>query len=127
MNALGTKQMPVLIQPASASDHQLDELVQTCLSDPICAKLLHFLSDKPSTLMTLPDITACLGCGEQETHTGLKMLDRSGLLRKLSVGGLTFFGLSDDPQSRRLTERFRSWCEEQRRRWRTVQGLVACA
>lgn len=127
MSVIETKTVLEVSQPSRLVDHQLDDLVQICLAEPSCGKLLHFLAEKPSTLMTLPDITACLGRPCREIETGLRVLEKSGLLRKLSVGGLTFYGLSDDAHIRRLTERFRSWCAEQRQRWRAVEGLVACA
>ncbi|MEM3486572.1 MAG: hypothetical protein QXI12_13245 [Candidatus Methanomethyliaceae archaeon] len=120
-NANPSLKMPV------PGEREPDELVKICLSRPSCARLLHALASRPNTFMTLPDLAAYARCDESEAESAMRQLEQSGLIRRLEVGGFRFYALSEDPSSRAVVSRFRTWCEDQRNRWRAVQEFLACA
>lgn len=114
-------------RPAEAGDTEFEELVQTCLSQLNCARLLRFFASNPSTVMTSVDLAATVGCCAGEVEAALEVLKRFDLLRHVVVGNLQFFGLAESVKARHLAQHFRLWCQDQQDRWRALEGLVACA
>lgn len=100
------------------------ELCTTCLDQPACARILHLLDTRPTTLMTVPDIAGCLALSSVEVQAGADRLYRMGLLRRVSVGELAFYGITDDAGRQKTVWRFRDWCNEQRQHWAALQKVV---
>jgi hypothetical protein len=100
------------------------ELCTTCLDQPACARILHLLDTRPTTLMTVPDIAGCLALSSVEVQAGADRLFRMGLLRRVSVGALAFYGITDDAGKQKTVRRFRDWCDEQREHWAALQKVV---
>jgi hypothetical protein len=100
------------------------ELCETCLDQPVCARILRHLGGCPTTVMTVPDMAGCLGLPSFEVQDGIDTLDRRGLLRRVSVGDLAFYGITDDPRKLKTVSRFRDWCNEQRQEWTALQKVL---
>ncbi len=116
-----------VVRPTEFGDRRFEELVQTCLSQLNCARLLRFLANNPSTVMTSMDLAATVGCCAGEIETALEALRRFELLRHVVVGNLQFFGLAESARARSLAQHFQLWCQDQQDQWRALEGLVACA
>jgi hypothetical protein len=95
-------------------DHGLAQLVRDCLSNPCCARVLHWLHAHPATLMTVADMEALLELPPAQTHVSLGRLEAMGFVRRVAVGSLVFYGLTQDPQMCGLLNRFEGWCTDQR-------------
>jgi hypothetical protein len=116
-----------VVRPTETGDTQFEDLVQTCLSQLNCARLLRFFANNPSTVMTSVDLAATVGCCAGEIETAFEVLERFDLLRHVVVGNLQFFGLAESDEARDLAQNFRLWCQAKQDRWRAVERLVACA
>jgi hypothetical protein len=116
-----------VVHSLESEDTQWTELVRMCLDEITCARLLRFLANNPSTVMTADDLAAMVGCGVEGIEAALGALNAFGLLRRVDVESLQFFGLAESARAHHLAQHFRSWCEDQRTRWRALEGLVACA
>jgi hypothetical protein len=107
-----------------AGDRLLLELVRGCLSHPSCARLLHWLHAHPTTMTTAADLGSVLKLSVIDTRTALERLDGRGFLRRVSAGGLVFYGLAEDRRVRGLLSRFENWCDDQSERWAVWRDVV---
>jgi hypothetical protein len=119
MNA--PRDLPYAVPP---KDRPLLQLVRGCLSHPSCARLLHWLHSHPTTMATAMDLAASLKLSTEETRAALERLDGRGFLRRVSAGGLVFYGLVEDGQVRGLLSRFENWCDDQSDRWAEWRDVV---
>lgn len=100
------------------------DLVRLCRSDPTCARLLHFLYDHPTTLMTSPDIAFHLNVAIKDIDAAIERLLSKGLLRRMVLDGCTFFGLTDEEGALEVVRQFESWCATVRHRWQSKYAPI---
>jgi hypothetical protein len=113
-----------LLHAVPQDDERLIDLVRACLSHPSCTHLLHWLRAHPTTMMAAADFEAQLNISTADARAAIDRFDAMGLLRHVSAGNLTFYGLVHDPEVHDLVRRFEQWCDDQRERLETLRGVV---
>jgi hypothetical protein len=100
------------------------ELGEVCLSQPSCGKVLHHLYARPTTLMTVPDVAGCVEVSLQDAQSAMEKLHGMGFLRRVAIGSLVFYGLTDDTRQMEVVKSFQDWCAIQRRHWDALRRVV---
>jgi len=100
------------------------DLVHLCRSDPVCARLLHFLHDHPTTLMTCPDISFHLSVPTNDIESAIQQLVGKGLVRCLFLDGQAFYGLTDEEPGLEVVNQFETWCNRVRHRWQSKYAAI---
>jgi hypothetical protein len=83
--------------------------------------LLRFLNQRGNVLMTVEDIAYNLGTSRALVERDLQTLSRLGLVSRVSVVGVVFFGLTEDPEMRRAVC---GLCRWQHQRLSEIQGII---
>jgi DNA-binding HxlR family transcriptional regulator len=86
--------------------------------------ILRFLNQRGSLLMTVDDIAYNLGICKSLVEHDLQALVKLGLVSRVSVVGVVFFGLTEDPGMRRAVRDLCSWQDRWHQRLSEIESVV---
>ncbi len=86
--------------------------------------LLRFLDQNAKTLMTLEDIAFRLGESTGTIQNAVCVMDDLGLMRSLGAAGITLFGITDNPEKRRLVHALCSWQDHWHARLAGIERVI---
>ncbi len=86
--------------------------------------LLRFLDQNPKTLMTLEDIAFQVGQSRSTTEKAERVMMELSLMRSVGAAGLTLFGMTEDPDKRRLVHALCSWQDHWHARLAGIERVI---
>lgn len=86
--------------------------------------ILRFLNQRGTLLITVDDIAYNLGTSKSEVARDLQALIRLGLVSRVSVVGVVFFGLTEEPGMRHAVRDLCRWQDHWHQCLSDIEGIV---
>ncbi len=87
-------------------------------------EIMGFVDEHPNEMLTIDDLAFHLQEPRGAIDPSVRDLFRLGLLRRMDVSGITFFGLAEDPGTREQVHELFNWQRGWHRRLARIENLV---
>ncbi len=100
------------------------ELFVTARSFKCGCSILRFLNQRGNLLMTVDDIAYHLKTSRVLVEQDLQALSKLGLVSRVSMVGVVFYGLTEDSELRRIVRDLCRWQDDWHARLSTIEGII---
>ncbi len=105
-------------------DTQLSNLVAQIRPIDGGFALLRFFKSNANTLRTVDDIAYYLHQAPPAVERSLRAMVKLDLVRRVEVGGVTWFGITKDPDRRRMVYDLCAWQDRWRKRLAQIDQVI---